>query len=54
MKINNNCSGCQSCVNVCSVDAIVGGDNYGMEIDQKKCIKCHACLDVCEFDAVEE
>lgn len=55
MKINNECSGCMSCVNICPADAIQGKpESYGYEIDIDKCVECHACIEVCEYKAIEK
>jgi ferredoxin len=45
------CTGCQICVNECSVGAISIEKGVAV-INQSKCIRCGICHDVCPSDAV--
>ena len=47
-KINNNCTKCNLCENVCPNGAI-----SNCEIIKEKCIGCKSCFDVCEADAID-
>ncbi|MDA8394401.1 MAG: ferredoxin family protein [Candidatus Dormibacteraeota bacterium] len=43
----------KSCVEVCPVDCIIGGDEDRMlYIDPAECIDCGACVDPCPVDAI--
>ncbi len=46
-EINENCTECMRCVEICPVNAI---ENF--KIDHSKCLKCIGCNEVCEYDAV--
>lgn len=46
-----NCSQCEQCVKICSVDAIKM-DPYPV-IDYRRCIECFSCSEVCERDAIK-
>ena len=50
-KDNKLCTGCESCFNICPVDAIeMKPDKWGFLypiIDQDRCIDCKKCKDVC-------
>ncbi|MFC1737334.1 NADH-quinone oxidoreductase subunit NuoF [Candidatus Hydrogenedentota bacterium] len=52
-SINENCVGCQLCVQACAEGAITGEKKERHTLDQDKCIKCGACTNVCKFDAVD-
>lgn len=45
------CTGCQVCVDECSVGAILIEDNIA-SIKEDECIRCGVCHDVCPSDAV--
>jgi ferredoxin len=45
------CSGCETCVDECTVGAITMDENVAV-IDEKTCIRCGVCHDVCPEDAV--
>jgi len=49
------CTGCQSCVKICSVQALqIFPDNPKKVIfDSKKCIHCFCCHEVCQYNAIE-
>jgi len=47
-----NCTGCEACLRICPVDAIMGEKKKVHQLDPNKCIKCRACYEVCKFDAV--
>jgi ferredoxin len=47
------CTGCQICVDECSVGAIaMDDDEENAFIDESECIRCGVCHDVCPNDAV--
>jgi len=48
----NECTGCGTCVEECSVDAITM-ENEKAEIDMDKCIRCGKCHEVCPEHAVK-
>ena len=45
------CSGCETCVDECTVGAITMDENIAV-IDEETCIRCGVCHDVCPEDAV--
>jgi len=45
------CTGCQICVNECSIGAISIDEGVAF-INESKCIRCGVCHDVCPNDAV--
>lgn len=51
----NECTGCNACVNVCPKNAIatkkVLSGSFFMEIDEQKCINCGKCEKVCPNNA---
>lgn len=54
---NDNCIGCNKCINACSCDGAnvakeVGGNNR-IEVDPERCIACGACFKACEHKARE-
>jgi NADH-quinone oxidoreductase subunit F len=51
--IDENCTGCLACKNVCPSDAVSGELKEIHSIDKQKCIKCGACLESCNFDAIK-
>jgi uncharacterized protein (DUF362 family)/Pyruvate/2-oxoacid:ferredoxin oxidoreductase delta subunit len=53
--LHENCTGCQKCVNICPVQAILPLPSKMTHIVLKdnKCIRCFCCSEVCTDDAVE-
>jgi len=50
-KINEQCTGCGSCVDECPVEAIVAGDStYVIKADV--CTDCGACVAACPVEAI--
>ena len=49
----DECTGCETCVGVCPVEAISMVDGIA-EIDQDTCTECGACIDECPVDAIKE
>lgn len=50
-KIDDKCTNCGACVDVCPVDAISPGDGKHV-IDKDKCVDCGACVDECPVEAI--
>ncbi|MFW5904351.1 MAG: NADH-ubiquinone oxidoreductase-F iron-sulfur binding region domain-containing protein [Thermoplasmatota archaeon] len=50
--ITEDCITCGNCMDACSDDAIIEGEEK-YSIDQNKCIKCGACQERCPVDAIE-
>lgn len=50
ISVNNNCSQCGVCTQLCPVGAI--NSERSTSIDARKCILCHACLKVCPENAL--
>jgi NADH:ubiquinone oxidoreductase subunit F (NADH-binding)/NAD-dependent dihydropyrimidine dehydrogenase PreA subunit len=51
--INENCRGCQQCIEVCPADAITGQKREPHAVDPNECVRCGACKTACNFDAVQ-
>lgn len=53
--IHSLCSGCQKCVNICPVQAIVPlpSKKTHIMLTDSKCIRCFCCSEVCTDNAVE-
>jgi uncharacterized protein (DUF362 family)/Pyruvate/2-oxoacid:ferredoxin oxidoreductase delta subunit len=53
--IHENCTGCQKCVNICPVQAIlpITSDKTYILLTDNKCIRCFCCSEVCTDNAVE-
>jgi NADH-quinone oxidoreductase subunit F len=51
--VDENCTGCLACKNVCPSDAVSGELKEIHSIDKEKCIKCGACFEACNFDAIK-
>ncbi|PIE54294.1 MAG: ferredoxin [Dethiosulfovibrio peptidovorans] len=47
----NTCTGCESCISTCPVEAIAmtGGK---AAVDTEKCVDCGACVSACPVDAI--
>jgi uncharacterized protein (DUF362 family)/Pyruvate/2-oxoacid:ferredoxin oxidoreductase delta subunit len=52
--IHENCSGCQKCVNICPVQAILPlpSDKTHIQLTDSKCIRCYCCSEVCMDNAI--
>lgn len=52
-KKNNECFGCEACVQICPKNAIkMNVDNEGFRyptIDKKECIHCNICRKICPY-----
>ncbi len=51
--IEEECTGCETCVDVCPVEAIELVDGVAV-IDQEECTECLTCLDECPVEAIAE
>jgi uncharacterized protein (DUF362 family)/Pyruvate/2-oxoacid:ferredoxin oxidoreductase delta subunit len=53
--IHENCTGCQKCVNICPVQAILPlpTKKTHIQLTDGKCIRCFCCAEVCTDNAVE-
>ncbi len=53
--LHEECSGCQKCVNICPVQAIVpmASKKTHIVLTDSKCIRCFCCSEVCTDNAVE-
>jgi len=54
---NENCIGCNKCINVCSaIGACISKEENGkarIEVDGNRCVACGSCIDVCVHGARE-
>ncbi|MDD4353795.1 MAG: 4Fe-4S binding protein [Candidatus Nanoarchaeia archaeon] len=48
----NKCNGCQSCIDVCPVDAIKIED--GKAVVNDDCMECGACISQCPTEAISQ
>jgi len=46
------CTGCESCVEVCPVEAISMDSNDKAEVDASTCTDCGTCVDECPVEAI--
>lgn len=57
VRTNDNCIGCNKCINVCSaMGACISREDNGkarIEVDGTKCVACGSCIDVCVHGARE-
>ena len=51
IKINNNCTHCLSCSQICPTEAIIQGISKS-EIDHFNCTLCELCVVVCPEGAI--
>jgi formate hydrogenlyase subunit 6/NADH:ubiquinone oxidoreductase subunit I len=49
----NDCSGCESCVDICPTEAISMVDGHTF-IDIDECLECGSCIDECPEGAIVE
>ena len=47
------CTGCETCVEACPVDAISMEDEIAV-IDKEECTDCGTCIDECPAEAIVE
>ena len=52
IRVNNECTGCESCVPACPFGLIEVVDGKA-KIKVEGCNLCGACKDACAFDAIE-
>lgn len=45
------CTGCESCVDACPVEAISMNDEIAV-VDEDTCTECESCVDVCPVEAI--
>ncbi len=45
------CTGCESCVDSCPVEAIAMKDDIAV-VDKDACTDCGTCVDVCPVEAI--
>ncbi|MBM4041160.1 MAG: 4Fe-4S dicluster domain-containing protein [Planctomycetes bacterium] len=48
----DECTGCETCVETCPVEAISMKDDKA-EIDQDKCTQCETCVPECPVEAIK-
>ena len=47
----DTCTGCESCVESCPVEAIEMKDDVAV-VDEETCTECGACVDACPVEAI--
>ena len=48
----DECTGCETCVETCPVEAISIKDDKA-DIDQEKCTQCEICVPECPVEAIK-
>jgi len=51
---SDECTGCETCVEICPVEAISMNADDVAEIDQDECTECASCLQECPVEAIIE
>jgi len=46
------CTGCEECIEVCTVKVLEMKDGKCIPIDVKECIGCRSCVEVCKEKAI--
>lgn len=54
LQINERCTSCAACVQLCPTSAILPVEGGPYRIDRALCIECRACGRVCTADAVTD
>lgn len=49
-----DCVGCNKCLKICPVDAIIGSKNYVHSVIADMCIGCNLCIDVCPTECIKK
>ena len=50
--VEADCIGCTKCIQVCPVDAIVGGAKYMHTVVEPLCTGCDLCVPACPVDCI--
>ena len=48
---SETCTGCESCVDACPVEAITMNDDIAV-VDEETCTDCESCVEVCPVEAI--
>ena len=48
---SETCTGCESCVDACPVEAISMNDDIAV-VDEETCTDCESCVEVCPVEAI--
>jgi NAD-dependent dihydropyrimidine dehydrogenase PreA subunit len=48
---SETCTGCESCVDTCPVEAISMQDDVAV-VDAETCTDCESCVEVCPVEAI--
>jgi len=49
----NKCTGCETCVEACPVEAIKMVDEKA-EVNRDECVECGTCIETCPQEAIKE
>lgn len=52
LVVEEDCIGCTKCIQVCPVDAIVGGSKLMHVVVEPLCTGCELCVPVCPVDCI--
>ncbi len=50
---NQDCTGCESCLERCQMDALSVGEDGMIEVARNRCIGCGLCVTTCPVGALE-
>ena len=52
LVVEADCIGCTKCIQVCPVDAIIGGSKHMHVVIEPLCTGCELCVPVCPVDCI--
>ncbi|MFO7962280.1 MAG: 4Fe-4S dicluster domain-containing protein [Desulfobacterales bacterium] len=51
--VEGACNGCETCIEMCPIDALFLNDDDAVELDDELCIGCGLCVSACPSNALE-
>ena len=47
------CSGCEECLDTCTVDVFEMRNGKSVPVNKKDCVGCLSCVEICEREAIK-